>query len=875
MTAYVLPTPKQQYFAADGVPLVGGRVYTYEVGSSVEKAAYTDAAGLVPHSNPIVLDARGETAVYWNGFYRVEVCDANDSLLYSFDQYGNAGGTAYDLVVQLQSDLANTAPGLGASLVGTEDGGNVQQALNESAAAIAAETEARIAADLTKANDDAVVHNTGNEDVGGIKNFLVPPVSAALPTLPTQVVNKQYADAISLGFFPKLQVRAATVLALPANTYANGALGVGATITANAVGVLTANYTDDVAIIAGDRVWITQEASGLKCGLYTYTQVGTAGLPFIFTRVTDVDTAAELGRASAYVMEGSARGGYTFAIGLDAGSITVGTTSLTPIIVSGPINLARVIALESKLPDSAPEGFSWSVIDQYGLAAIGVFGDGTFYAADAHIDSITVSTFNGVDADIVAGAGANFSSETPEGFSWSVIDALGFAAIGVMDDGTFAAEDAVIENLEVTNINGVPADSIGLQFSFDGTYLGEYSMRFAYGQSVPEGSQATPVVSVTAEFDNKMFAAGVRTQDGGSDRSSLVPLVESVSSTRGETPISGALSMLKRLILGEDGIAYTDFPYQLIGSCPSEGGKNASELSKGSAYFTRLIADVTGGMALAVAAGKTFNVPAYYMGQMEADYGAETLPATWEATRTQLYNDAISAVDGIKFISGQANDPYEINVQCSSHLYYTNVAGKPTARYGRLAQKLLDMCNAPGSKFVIACPQYMLTYAADTLHLTAVSERRLGGYMGIADKRCAIDGAPFRPLQIIGATRQGNNIILEFHVPVGPLVLDTSQVALNTNYGIELYTSGVVAKTINSVTRIAPNRLKLACAVTPNAGDQVYVAMSGSGGNTGPINGARSNIRDSQGDSALFQEAIAGQTYRYDNWAVHQIFTVT
>lgn len=49
---------------ADGNPLAGGRIYTYEAGSfSVLKTTYNDQDGSVPNSNPIVLNSAGQLPV--------------------------------------------------------------------------------------------------------------------------------------------------------------------------------------------------------------------------------------------------------------------------------------------------------------------------------------------------------------------------------------------------------------------------------------------------------------------------------------------------------------------------------------------------------------------------------------------------------------------------------------------------------------------------------------------------------------------------------------------------------------------------------------------------------------------------------------------
>lgn len=51
-------------FYPDGRPLIAGRLFTYQAGTSTPVAAYHDAAATMPHQNPIVLDDRGEALVH-------------------------------------------------------------------------------------------------------------------------------------------------------------------------------------------------------------------------------------------------------------------------------------------------------------------------------------------------------------------------------------------------------------------------------------------------------------------------------------------------------------------------------------------------------------------------------------------------------------------------------------------------------------------------------------------------------------------------------------------------------------------------------------------------------------------------------------------
>lgn len=83
--ATLLPEGKQSFQNNAGAPLVGGKVYTYDAGTNNPRATYQDAAGTVPNTNPIILDARGEATVFWSGAYKVVLKDALDNTIWTVD----------------------------------------------------------------------------------------------------------------------------------------------------------------------------------------------------------------------------------------------------------------------------------------------------------------------------------------------------------------------------------------------------------------------------------------------------------------------------------------------------------------------------------------------------------------------------------------------------------------------------------------------------------------------------------------------------------------------------------------------------------------------------------------------------------------------
>lgn len=83
-----LPSPKAQFFKSNGDPLSGGKIYTYEAGTTTAKDTYTDSTGDTANANPVILDSRGEASIWWDGVYKVVVKDANDVTLYTLDNHG-------------------------------------------------------------------------------------------------------------------------------------------------------------------------------------------------------------------------------------------------------------------------------------------------------------------------------------------------------------------------------------------------------------------------------------------------------------------------------------------------------------------------------------------------------------------------------------------------------------------------------------------------------------------------------------------------------------------------------------------------------------------------------------------------------------------
>ena len=253
----------------------------------------------------------------------------------------------------------------------------------------------------------------GTTYFGGASTFGSTVLLNADPTLALQAATKQYVDASAGGgFVVHPSVVLASVAALPSCTYSNGASGVGATLTATANGALSIDAT---AVTAGIRVLIKDQASGLQNGVYTVTQVGSAGTPFILTRATDFDTASSgeiANNAYFFVTGGATQAGDSYVLSV-SGTIVVGTTALT----------FTLFADQQSYTGGTNITVAGQVINVSGTIAATLGGTGTS----------TVTT-----GDLLYGSAANTWSKLPIG--------IGYKSLVVNAGGTQVEWNAVALN---------------------------------------------------------------------------------------------------------------------------------------------------------------------------------------------------------------------------------------------------------------------------------------------------------------------------------------------------------------------------------------------------------------------------------------------
>ena len=84
-----------QFFDNNGNVLSGGKIYTYEAGTTTPLATYTSSTGNTAHTNPIVLDAAGrvpggEIWVVAQTLYKFVLKTSTEVLIATYDNVGSS-----------------------------------------------------------------------------------------------------------------------------------------------------------------------------------------------------------------------------------------------------------------------------------------------------------------------------------------------------------------------------------------------------------------------------------------------------------------------------------------------------------------------------------------------------------------------------------------------------------------------------------------------------------------------------------------------------------------------------------------------------------------------------------------------------------------
>ena len=90
-----------QFFTNSGVPLTGGKLYSYAAGTTTPQVTYTSSSGVTAHTNPIILDSAGRVpgGEIWLSAppYKFVLNTSTDVLIATYDNISGIGAASYQI----------------------------------------------------------------------------------------------------------------------------------------------------------------------------------------------------------------------------------------------------------------------------------------------------------------------------------------------------------------------------------------------------------------------------------------------------------------------------------------------------------------------------------------------------------------------------------------------------------------------------------------------------------------------------------------------------------------------------------------------------------------------------------------------------------
>tara|TARA_R110000851_G_scaffold7992_4_gene30694 strand:+ start:459 stop:2774 length:2316 start_codon:yes stop_codon:yes gene_type:complete len=379
-----------------------------------------------------------------------------------------------------------------------------------------------------------------------------------------------------------------------------------------------------------------------------------------------------------------------------------------------------------------------------------------------------------------------------------------------------------------------------------------------YGQSLSVG-ETEKVISTEAlaKYGNLLtFGGSVLTspysEDYPGNLTSFSTLFERSyvdTSALKETPTTGTCEKLYSEYLNGTN---NNKNIKILGSAPGEGAKTVSQLSKGSSYYTRVMADVTAGLSVSNGLGLSYKVSAVTWTQGESDYVNGTTKAVYKSLLTQLMIDLNT---DIKAITSQTEDIRFISYQTASIDTFNTIPEIALAQY--------ELAISDDNILEMALSMYNFEYN-DRFHLKAEYSKLLGSYYGKTLSETYSDKKN-KPIYPIGHIIKTNNIDLTFNVPVSPLVFETiATTETITNQGFEVIKSSVNILTSISLDANGTN-LILVCSESPVGSVVRYGFQKGTRSTTaGTAKFSIGFLRDSAG--YYDNITIDGNFNKMDNW---------
>lgn len=367
------------------------------------------------------------------------------------------------------------------------------------------------------------------------------------------------------------------------------------------------------------------------------------------------------------------------------------------------------------------------------------------------------------------------------------------------------------------------------------------------GQSLSVGSLATNPASTSVIYAGKslMWSGGIHLGEPGwtnhvltaDETTSFGDLIAEIKQEplRSESPVITMVNGVNARLTS---------PRRILGTSSGLGNMTLSNLSVGTIPYSNFVTHVTRAQAVAGSNGWASDVKAICWAHGEQDTYLDQTSA--DNYRTNAYNLYGQMVEDVQAATGQTNEPVWLFTQSASSSWYGSANSLPALAQYRLARQ-------DPVRMKVICPTYVVPPQSDGLHFLTDGYR----YVGEQAAKIYVAGPSWAPLIPTNVVKTTTNVLVTFHVPVPPLVLDTNAVAYMTNFGFS-FISGTVSA--------LPYLVGSNAVSIPYTGTPTYVQYAwalGGTTNNGPLTGQRGNLRDS--DPAM---AVSMPTTNLYNWAL-------
>jgi len=385
-----------------------------------------------------------------------------------------------------------------------------------------------------------------------------------------------------------------------------------------------------------------------------------------------------------------------------------------------------------------------------------------------------------------------------------------------------------------------------------------------YGQSLdlgtdPDGASVVTTAPVTGHY---MFNGGIR------------PVYDRVGETNVNTTIypgqitslvtlQEAMSAVDPVDIGETFSAGTALRMTDKGlfSATGRGAFAIAALSRTAAnHFANTVTAVLAGKDLCDAAGYGYEVGPVVWKHGEADAAAGTTRVDYKSKLSTLRQDLENHFDLAALLS----------VGTLKMLIDQQAMSASTGTWAEIAVAAIELHRAGGG-FYCAGPTYHLTTftGINDVHLTSVGYRNYGEKLGLIVQKL-LDGDGWNPCHITATpTRVGTTITVPIHVPVPPLVVDTTLVASVANKGFTYTGANITSVTITD-DGTGDNAGVITIELDAAAGGTLRAAYNNytTDGFIGPVSGSRTNIRDSDPAVTLYDSTPLYNWLCNDQWVV-------